>query len=257
MEVRTIRIDHVDEGVASLRIATDEQPYFEDWFIPALRNAVERLRADDTVRVVILEGGARYFSAGASRSMLLSTDDQTTDWRTSPLIPRILLSLPVPTVAAMAGHAIGGGFVLGLWCDVVLLAEESLYGANFMALGITPGVGATVVLEEAVGAPLAREMLFTGRLMKGHELKAAGGSLAHAIVPRAEVRRRAISIAQEIAEAPREALVLLKEALSGRRRAVFERATNEEQAMHAVLFAREETGLRIAERYARRLGSQG
>jgi enoyl-CoA hydratase/carnithine racemase len=249
MQGQTFKILQLDDGVASLKIATDEQPYFEEWFIPALRDAVEKLTADKSVRSVIIEGGERYFSAGASREMLLSRDAQTTDWRTSPSIPRLILAIPVPTVAAMAGHALGGGLILGLWCDITILAEESLYGANFIALGITPGMGATAVLEEAVGASLARELLFTGRLVKGRELKVLGGPLAHAFVPYAEVRSRAISIAREIAEIPREALLLLKESLAGRRREIFARATKEEQEMHAALFAQEETRSGIAERY--------
>ena len=118
-----------------------------------------------------------------------------------------------------------------------------------MALGFTPGMGATAVLEEAVGAPLARELLYTGRLVKGRELKASGGPLAYAVVPRAEVRERAIATAREIAGIPREALVLLKQTLSARRRATLERAVDGEQSMHADIFAREATRLRIAERY--------
>jgi polyketide biosynthesis enoyl-CoA hydratase PksI len=155
----------------------------------------------------------------------------------------------VPTVAAMAGHAIGGGFMLGLWCESAVLAEESLYGVNFMALGFTPGMGATSLLEEAVGAPLARELLFTGRIIKGRELKAAGGPLAYAVVPRAEVRARALSIAREMAAVPRGALLLLKLRLAARRSVLLEAATKEEHMLQEVLFAREETRLQIAERY--------
>jgi len=250
---RTLSIDWVDDGVACLRIASDEAPYAEDWFAPALESAVEKLKEDEGLRAVVLEGGERTFSAGASRELLLSREEATVVWRYAPAIARAILSIPVPSVAAMGGHALGGGFILGLWCDVVVMAEESLYGANFITLGITPGMGSTAILEEAVGAPLARELLFTGRLLKGRELKAACGGIAHAIIPRAEVRGRALAIAREMAQAPREALVLLKAALAGRRRAVFERAVHEEQEMHAMLFAREDTRARIEARYGRSL----
>jgi polyketide biosynthesis enoyl-CoA hydratase PksI len=76
-----------------------------------------------------------------------------------------------------------------------------------------------VLLAEAVGEPLAREMLYTGRLMKGRELARAGGPLAHAVMPRQDVRRRALAIAAEIAEHPRETLVALKRLVAARRRA--------------------------------------
>src|SRR5262249_32901695 len=142
---------------------------------------------------------------------------------------------------------VGGGFVLGLWCDVAVLAEESLYGANFMSLGFTPGMGATVVLEEALGAPLARELMFSGRMIKGRGL--LGSTLGHAVVPRAFVRDRALAIAREIAEVPRGASELLKATLARRRRERLERAVAEERVMHEVLFSRAETRALIAERH--------
>jgi polyketide biosynthesis enoyl-CoA hydratase PksI len=244
-----LKIEPIAPGIVSLKIASDDQPYLENSTILALAAAAETLTAAQSIRAIVVEGGARYFSAGASRAALISADPASTITNYVAEVPRLLLGLPVPTIAAMVGHAIGGGLVLGLWCDIALLGEESLYGVNFMALGFTPGMGATMLLEEAVGAPLARELLFTGRLMKGRELKAAGGPIAPMVVPCAEVRTRAIAIAQELAEVPRDALVLLKQTLSAKRSASLERALKDEQAMHAALFARAETRSRIAERY--------
>lgn len=248
---RSLKITRLGEGIVSLQIATDETPYLGHWYVPILSEAVERLKADESIRVVLVEGGDRYFSAGASREALLSSEPEAMIQSYVGELPRLLLSVPVPTVAAMAGHAIGGGFVLGLWCDIVVLAEESLYGANFMALGFTPGMGATVVVEEVLGAPFARELLLTGRLVKGHELRSAGGAIARYVVPRAEVRSRALAIAEEIAEAPRVALVQMKRTLANRRRELLERAIREEGQMQSVLFASEETRSVIASRYVR------
>jgi enoyl-CoA hydratase/carnithine racemase len=243
------RTVHIATGIVSLQIASDESPYFDLGIVTALTSVVERLSADQTIHVVLVEGGSCYFSAGASRRTLLSADAEKLIAGYASELPGILLSLPVPTIAVMAGHAVGGGFVLGLWCDIVLLAEESLYGANFMNLGFTPGMGASVVLEETVGGPLARELLFTGRLMKGREIRNAGSILSHAVVKRASVRARAIAIAEELAEVPREALVQLKQTLSARRQVNLEWAVKSEQAMHAHLFAQTSTQQRIAERY--------
>ena len=246
---QSFELNAISAGIASFKVATDQNPYLEPALMPALLDIVQALKTDETIRVVVVEGDSQYFSAGANRETLLGAGAQLNNLSYAAEIPRALLSLPVPSVAAMAGHAIGGGLILGLWCDLAILAEESLYGANFMALGFTPGMGATVVLEEAVGAPLARELLFSGRLLKGREIKALGGALAHTIVPKAEVRNRAIAIAEEMAKVPREALVLLKQTLAGRRRATFEQAINEEQAMHAAIFGHKDTRLQIAESY--------
>jgi enoyl-CoA hydratase/carnithine racemase len=243
------RIEQIDHGIVSLKISSDESPYFDLGIVQALTSIVEHLSTDQTIHAVIVEGGSRYFSAGASRRTLLSAGVEKLIAGYVSELPHILLSLPVPTIAAMAGHAVGGGLVFGLWCDIVLLAEESLYGANFMNLGFTPGMGASVVLEETMGGPLARELLFTGRLMKGREIRTTGSMLSYAVVQRAAVRARALAIAKELADVPRGALVQLKQTLSARRLVSLEWAIKSEQAMHAHMFAENSTQKRIAERY--------
>ena len=248
--MQNIQVTSIDDNIASLRISTDDQPYIEEGFAPALADAVAELKRNEHLRVVIVEGGARYFSAGASIDSLVSSDEKTGAPTYAAELPGLVLSVPVPTIAAMAGHAIGGGWILGLWCDIALLAEESMYGANFMALGFTPGMGATMIVEEWVGASLARELLFTGRLVKGRELKYVGSPLAHAIIPRAEVRDRALAIAMEIAQVPRDSLLLLKTALAEQRRERLERVLRAERSMHQTVFSQPTTPRQIAERYA-------
>jgi enoyl-CoA hydratase/carnithine racemase len=234
------------EGITSLRVTTDDAPYIEADFKDRLAEAVASVKDDPSVRVVILEGGSRYFCAGASRESLLRPDAGRAVPRYAADLPRLLLDIPVPTIAAMAGHAIGGGFALGLLSDLPLVAEESLYGMNFMALGFTPGMGSTMILEEALGARLARELLFTGRLVKGRDLAAAGFP---SVAPRADLRRRALALAEEVAAAPREALTALKSMLGGRRRESLEHALEEERRSHEALFALGGTARLIAERY--------
>lgn len=232
-------------------------------FVPQLADWVETIKRDATLHVVVVEGGSRYFSAGASRGYLIQTQEDTGHpGKSFPAehileLPPLLLSIPVPTVAAMAGHGIGGGFILGLWCDIPVLAEQSLYGMNFMALGFTPGPGAIVALEETVGVPLARELILTGRLVKGHELKANGGPLAHAIVPKDQVRTRALEIATDLESVPRASLLLLKGVLSTRRREDFQQVLPHEIAMQRTLFSSTEIRRVIAERYVTLSASEG
>ena len=78
-------------------------------------------------------------------------------------LPHQLLEFPVPTIAAMEGHAVGGGLVLALLCDVVVAASERRFGLNFTDLGLTPGMGSTRLLAELVGHHFAAEMLLTSR----------------------------------------------------------------------------------------------
>src|SRR5207244_2774058 len=152
------------------------------------RDVVARIAENDEVRAVVVEGGARQFCAGANRDLLLRPDADAAINSLVGEAARLVLDIPVPTVAAMVGHAVGGGLMLGLGCDVAVFAEEALYTANFISLGFTPGMGSTTLLPELFGPPLARELLLTGRTMTGAELKTLAPSLAHAVVPRSGVR---------------------------------------------------------------------
>jgi enoyl-CoA hydratase/carnithine racemase len=236
-------------GIVGVKVATDDEPYLDAANVGALSAALQRAGADGSIKVVVLLGEDRYFCAGARREDLLRADGSPPLADYVMAVPRLVLSVPVPIVAAMSGHAIGGGFTLGLWCDTPVLAEESLYGANFMALGFTPGMGTTALLEQAMGGPLGREMLLTGRLLKGREILQGGGPLSSTVRPKAEVASRALEIAHAIAEASRNALVLLKQSIVRRRKEELERALLEERAMHESLFADPATRLRIADKY--------
>ena len=236
-----------DDGVVSLRIATDAQRHFDPAWVAGFLETLGVLGKDPAVRVVILESGAEYFSAGATRETLIQSFNTAQSY--AARIPHALLALPVPVVAAMAGHAIGGGLLLGLWCDAVVLASESLYGANFMALGFTPGMGATYAVPEAFGAPLGRDLLWTGRLMTGREIRDACCPLSHAVLPRSAVSGRALAVARDLAAAPRDAGRLLKESLAVHRRASLEGALNAERAAHGALLADPATEREIARRY--------
>jgi polyketide biosynthesis enoyl-CoA hydratase PksI len=245
------RLVRAADGIASLQIATDAEPHVGLETISALQAAADEIRSDPSVRALVIEGGVSHFCSGATRETLLSPDAAEVIARLVSGLPRALLSMPVPTLAAMGGHAIGGGFMLGLWCDLALLGEESLYGANFLQLGFTPGMGASVLLDELLGVPLATDLLLTGRIVKGRDLKAAGVPLSHAVMPRSEVRLRTFAKAQEVASTSRSAALLFKHHLAARKTALFEQALASELAMHRTIFADPETRARIAESYPR------
>ncbi|MCE7002124.1 polyketide synthase [Kibdelosporangium philippinense] len=249
MTVALYGLDRTVDGVATLRITTDETPHVGDAALTALADAVDVIKGDPSIRALVLEGGEQHFCSGATRDTLLGADAPRVIARLMGGLPRLLLSLEIPTLAMMTGHAIGGGLMLGLWCDVAVLAMESLYGANFLALGFTPGMGSTVLLEEVFGTPLARDLLLTGRMIKGREIREARVPLSHAVVPRREVRDHTYALASEMAQAPRAAMALVKRHISTRRRALLERAIEIEFAMHTAVFSHPETRTSIDESY--------
>ena len=144
------------------------------------------------VHAIVLAGRADVFCAGASRDMLRAI----VEGRVAPtdiMIPRAILDLPVPVIAAMAGHAIGGGLAIGLCADLVLIARESRYGASFMNLGFTPGMGMTRLLEHVLTRAVAHELLYTGEARRGDAF--IGNAGFNYILPRADVLPKAMELA--------------------------------------------------------------
>lgn len=201
---------------------------------------------DPGTKVVVLLGGDEVFSSGAPRELLVRLtrgDVRPADI----LLPKVLLDCPVPVIAAMAGHATGGGFALGLAADVVLLARESRYGLTFMNLGFSPGMGTTRLCEHVLSPAVAHELLYTGELRKGAEFERTGG--VNHLLPRAEVVPRALAIARRIAEKPRPALEWLKRTLSLPRRRAFEESLTLESLMHQVTLTSPEAARLIETEY--------
>jgi polyketide biosynthesis enoyl-CoA hydratase PksI len=211
-----------------------------------LESALREAGGDQRVRVVILAGLPEYFCTGASQAVL----EEAIAGSIAPgelLLPRTIFDVPVPVIAAMEGHAIGGGFAIGLCADILVAARESWYACNFMNYGFTPGMGTTALAADLFGPAIAAEMLFTGRRFKGSELE-RGGGFNH-VLPRVVVMAKARDLADRIAEKPAISLRALKAATVAPRRDLFERARVSEIAMHELTFARAETRQRLRDDY--------
>ena len=231
------------EGVAILRMQDEQgRNALSEGMVHALEALLDAVANRDDVKVMIVAGLPEYFSSGASREVLLKLSESKIE-PGDLLLPRRFLSIPIPTIAAMEGHALGGGLALGICCDIVMIARESRYGCPFMNFGFTPGMGTTRLLEHVVSPAIAHEMLFTGRSFKGSHFE--GRSAFNDIGPRADLWRKAMDSAERIAEKPRSALVLLKEHLASARIRVYEEALRAEAAMHRKTFTEGDVVRRI------------
>lgn len=215
-------------------------------FVEALLHALASVAADRDAKVCILQGTPHVFSSGGDRSLLLALA-QGQIVPSDIMLSRAVLDLPIPVIAAVEGHATGGGLTLALCCDILLLARESRYGCSFMNMGFTPGMGTTRLLADAVGPYIASEMMFAGQFFKGRQLE--GKTQINAILPKAEISAKALDIASRIAEKPRFALELLKRDLSKSKRQAFEEARSNEATMHEICFSHPDTLSRIRENY--------
>jgi len=248
-----IRCLREEEGIVVLQMCDEQHKNaLSDDFVGELEAPLAELAADREARVIILAGLPEVFCAGGHQDTLLKLargEITTTDL----MLSRAVLELPVPTIAAMEGHAVGGGLTLGLCCDIVLMARQSRYGCSFMNMGFTPGMGTTRLLQLAVGEYLAAEMMYGGQFFRGNHFEGRGG--INYVLPRTQVQSKALAIARRIADKPRFALELLKRSLSLAKRDAFERARTSETMMHEICFARPETVAMIEENYAQPLQS--
>ena len=158
------------------------------------------LQRDRDARAVILTGaGDRAFCAGGDLKERNEMTDET--WRAQHVIFEQaafrVLRCPVPVIAAVEGWALAGGCELAILSDFIVASETAVFGVPEATLGIFPGIGGTQLLPRILGAPLAKELIFTGRRMKADEAKAAG--LVNHLVPKGQARARALEIATTIA----------------------------------------------------------
>lgn len=140
--------------------------------------AFEQLAAErDAVRGVIVVGeGGRAFVAGADiRSLAdLTPDEGAESARLGHRVAATIESFPAPVIACVDGFALGGGLELALACDFIYATDASAFGQPEVRLGLIPGFGGTVRLPRAVGLPMAKELIYTGRRIDAATAESAG-----------------------------------------------------------------------------------
>ncbi len=235
------------DGIVTLHMRdTENKNIFSDAFVDALLGGLAEFTTLKDAKVLILRGLDDVFAAGADKDSLLAIADGRFHVKDLVISER-LIELPVPVIAAMEGHAVGGGFVVGLCCDVVILAEDSRYGVNFMEMGFTPGMGCTRLLQGLVGPYIANEMMFTGARLKGKHFASNTG--VNYVLPKNQVADKAMKLAQRIAEKPRPALEYLKYSVSLPKRQTLQEARVHEDFMHRLTFSAPGMRQRIEDLY--------
>ena len=162
--------------------------------------ACEHLAADRDARVTVLTSThERAFCVGADLKERNSFTDA--DFlRQRPLSRAAysgVLELPMPTVAAVHGFALGGGFELALSCDLIVADSTAVVGLPEVSVGVIPGGGGTQLLPRRVGAARAAELVFTARRVEAAEARELG--LIDELVPQGRDRAEALAVAARIA----------------------------------------------------------
>ncbi len=233
-DIVTITPHEENRAIGVMRMQDEESKNtFRDEFVHALMDKLRDLQTDKSFRVILLEGLPDVFCAGASKDALMSIRSGDVEVK-DLVLSELFLNVPVPVIAVMEGAALGGGFVVGLCADIVLMNERRMYGANFTNMGFTPGMGCTRLIQGLVGDYIANEMMFRGRLFKGREFR--GRSLVNYILPKDQINEKALDIALDIVEKPRKTLEILKYSISLKKRQDLLEARVHEDFMHKISF---------------------
>jgi enoyl-CoA hydratase len=181
--------------------------------IADLGQALDAFEANDEIGAIVLTGSERAFAAGADIKEMAGksymdvylADFITRGWER-------ITTCRKPIVAAVAGHALGGGCEVAMMCDFIIAAENAKFGQPEISIGTIPGAGGTQRLPRYVGKSKAMEMCLTGRIMDAAEAERSG--LVSRVVPVADLLPEALKAAEKIASMSRPLAMMVKDAVN-------------------------------------------
>ena len=172
----------------------------------AIEAMVPKINEERDLRVLILSGEGRAFSAGGDFDFILRHTQQSEAQNQKEMVEFYgrflkLREIKVPTLAMINGHAIGAGLLISLACDLRYAATGAKLAVNFPKIGLSSGMGGLYWLTKLAGAVNAADLLLTGRTIEAQEAKTMG--LINEALPREELEKRVLEVAEQIcANAP-------------------------------------------------------
>ncbi|MFG2467603.1 enoyl-CoA hydratase/isomerase family protein [Streptomyces canus] len=230
----------VAEGVGTIRLDRPPMNALDVATQDRLKELAEEATRREDVRAVILYGGEKVFAAGADIKEMQNMDHTAMVLRARALQDAFtaVARIPKPVVAAVTGYALGGGCELALCADFRIAAENAKLGQPEILLGLIPGAGGTQRLARLVGPSKAKDLIFTGRMVKADEALTLG--LVDRVVPADEVYAEAHTWAARLAQGPAIALRAAKESIDTGLETDIETGLTVERNWFAGLFATED-----------------
>ena len=179
-----------------------------------LNTVLEDLENDNNIYTVILTGaGEKSFVAGADIAEMkdLSEEEGKNFGILGNNVFRRLENLDKPVIAAISGFALGGGCELAMSCDIRIASEKAKFAQPEVGLGITPGFGGTQRLPRIVGQGKAKELIYTGDIIKADEALNIG--LVNKVIRRKQLMKTAQDMAQNILKSPALSIKFTKRAM--------------------------------------------
>ena len=199
--MNTIRYEITENKIA---IVTKSRPEalnaLNTQVIAELEQTVDMIEKNSDLSAMILTGEGRSFVAGADIGEQYPLDlSQGRKWgQRGSAVMRRIEKLAIPTIAAVNGFALGGGCEIAMACDIILASEKAKFGQPEVGLGITPGFSGTQRLPRRVGAAMAKELIFSGKMISAVEAERIG--LANHVYPAEELINKAMEMAESFAK---------------------------------------------------------
>lgn len=216
-------------AIATLTLNRPEQMNpLDQRTVESLLAGFRELDADDSVRVILIMGAGRAFSAGGDLEAYLTLYRHPAEFRRflddlKTLFERFAKSAKV-IIAAVHGYCLAGGLELMLACDLAIAAHDARIGDAHLNFGQLPGAGGSQRLPRAIGAQRARDLMFTGRWIDGTEAERIG--LVARVVPAAELIAAANQLARDLLAKSAQGLALAKRLVGEGLNMELERALN-------------------------------
>ena len=175
-------------------------------------SAAAEFDADAGIGAIIITGSAKAFAAGADIKEMAALSFSDVFGSDFFAAWGKLAAIRTPLIAAVAGHALGGGCELAMMCDVLIAADTAKFGQPEIKLGVLPGMGGSQRLTRAVGKAKAMDMILTGRTIDAAEADRIG--LVSRVVPADELLAQANAVATTISQMSRSASRMAKEAVN-------------------------------------------
>ena len=175
-------------------------------------SAAAEFDADAGIGAIIITGSAKAFAAGADIKEMAELSFSDVFGSDFFAAWGKLAAVRTPLIAAVAGHALGGGCELAMMCDVLIAADTAKFGQPEIKLGVLPGMGGSQRLTRAVGKAKAMDMILTGRTIDAAEADRIG--LVSRVVPADDLLAQANAVATTISQMSRSASRMAKEAVN-------------------------------------------
>jgi enoyl-CoA hydratase len=227
------------EGVALVRInRPDARNALNMEVRKLLAQHLTDLGTDPATRAIVITGNEKAFAAGADIKEMAGAGTIEMMQRGTHKLWRVIAACPKPVIAAINGFALGGGCELAMTCDIIIAGENAKLGQPEIKIGILPGGGGTQRLPRAVGKYKAMKYCLTGDMIPAKDAFEMG--LVAEVVPDADVEKRAVEMAAQIAGYSPLAVEQIKELVNAGQDASLDTALRlETKALH-VLFSSED-----------------